>query len=155
MIMYLIFAFIFLVYTFTLVLHLDVCVRLVRPDILAGMIVYGILPLLGAGLLRDFGNAFRMVLSKKKKISVAKLKRAIDAVDLEVRGQILAAVLIGFASLLNLLYVYGGKDSYAFGEYLEYVGLPLVFALLLACLLLPLKYRLKVMLADYLSSPEE
>lgn len=159
MFMYILFVFVFLYYTFVHFLHLDILPLICNIEVIAGIIIYAIIPLLGAGILADFGNAFKMVFSRKKEQNVSKMKRAIDAINLEIRAQLLAASLTAVGVLIKLLHQITLPDisqmEFSLGGYLDFVVAPLFYALLIASLLLPLKYRIKGMLADFMSRPDE
>lgn len=161
MIMYLVFVLVFLYRSFVHFLHVDILPFMSNLDVIASIIIYAIIPLLGAGMLRDFGNAFKMVFVRKNEGNVLKMKRAIDAVELEIRSQILAASLVEVGILIKLLHDISNtlsditKMKYPLESYFNVMGLFFMYALLIACLLLPLKYRIKGMLADFMSRPEE
>lgn len=103
--------------------------------------------MISAGLHKDFIQAFRLALSKGEDISLPKLKRAKEAVDLTIKSIVGAGVLISSI---------GAVQSFAQGlqettmPCLGVSALGIVYAVMLFLLLLPIQTKLKVKIMKYM-----
>lgn len=154
MIIFFAFVIVFLIYTFGYLLNFLTFPVLWNFESFCSVLVYGIIALLGAGMLKDFKNAFVILFYNKQKFNIAKMKRAIDALELEIRAQLFAAILILCGAAVKILGIYTVKGEFNSLWEFPYIGLHSVYALTLILLLLPAKYRLKGKLADYMSENE-
>lgn len=117
------------------------------PSLLIILLFDGML-LFGAGLVKDFNNAFRMGFGKGGKEGLSEIKRAIEAVAL-VRKTTLAAGVFSmvFSFILAMRYL---ADPARIGPTLAVAGLTLLYALAIELILLPLEARLRLKLQNLL-----
>jgi len=112
------------------------------------LILFNVPMLIGAGLFRDFNNAFRFGIRKGGEESLIELKRAIEAVTL-VRRVTLAAG--GFDLIFQLVLILGMLSSpETLGPCLAVGMLGLLYAFAFVLILLPLESRLKMKLQNML-----
>ncbi|MBQ3105802.1 MAG: hypothetical protein IJC59_08100 [Lachnospiraceae bacterium] len=108
--------------------------------------------LLSAGMLKDFNNAFRLVIGKKKVQGLKELKRAEEAVSLAFRMLISEGVFFFFVESVIIL---GRMDTpMALGPNLAVAILSLVYSLGAALMLLPLKSILSMKIQEFISEEE-
>ncbi len=117
------------------------------PSLLVILLFDGML-LFGAGLVKDFNNAFRMGFGKGGEEGLPEIKRAIEAVAL-VRKTTLAAGVFSmvFSLILAMRYL---ADPERIGPTLAVASLTLLYALAVVLILLPLEARLKMKLQNLL-----
>lgn len=117
------------------------------PSILLLLLL--IIPILiASNLLKDFNNAFRLVISKKKGSSILELKKAIEAVTL-VKNVLLFGA--GFISVFSMIIILKElEDLSHLGPNLAVVFLTLLYSLAINIILLPVKSKLQVMLMEYI-----
>ena len=112
------------------------------------ILLFDITMLFSAGLVKDFNNAFRMVLRTGKDESVTEMKRAIEAVGL-VRKTTLAAGV--FSMIFGLIMAMGQLGNpELLGPNLAVASLTLLYALAFILILLPLESRLRMKLQNLL-----
>lgn len=108
--------------------------------------------LLSAGLLKDFNNAFRFVVGKKKVENIKELRRSVEAVSLAIKVTLFSGVLI---SVIQCVVILGTLDNpEKLGPMLCVSILAVVYALGLSLLMLPLRTQLQVKIIEYLSEAE-
>ena len=112
------------------------------------ILLFDITMLFSAGLVKDFNNAFCMVLKTGKDESVTEMKRAIEAVGL-VRKTTLAAGV--FSMIFGLIMAMGQLGNpELLGPNLAVASLTLLYALAFILILLPLESRLRMKLQNLL-----
>lgn len=109
--------------------------------------------LVSAGLLRDFNNAFRFVVAKKKAKSLLELKRAQEAVSLAMITLLVAGTFIFFLTLIFILVKL--DDPLLLGPNIAVALLEVVYATAFSLLLLPLRAQMKVKILEFLERDEE
>ena len=133
---------------FLLMLGQGSVVWLIDMPSLIVILLFDITMLFSAGLVKDFNNAFRMVLRTGKDESVTEMKRAIEAVGL-VRKTTLAAGV--FSMIFGLIMAMGQLGNpELIGPNLAVASLTLLYALAFILILLPLESRLRMKLQNLL-----
>lgn len=121
--------------------------RMVDGITLVILLLVVITIMISAGLHKDFIQAFRLALSKGEDISLPKLKRAKEAVDLTIKA------IIGVGILISSI---GAVQSFAQGfqettmPCLAVSVLGIVYAVMVFLLLLPIQTKLKVKIMKYM-----
>lgn len=116
------------------------------------ILIFAVTMLLSTGLLRDFNNAFRLIVRKNAESSVREVRRAIEAVSL-TRKVMLAAG--GFTVCFSFVLILGGLDDpAALGPSLAVCILTMLYALAFVLILLPLESGLRLKLQDMPQSPQ-
>ncbi len=104
--------------------------------------------LLSSGLWKDFNNAFRIGMGKRKVTTIAEIKRALEAIILVKNTLIYGAVFISiFTAILILKQL---DDISTLGPNLAVMLITLLYALATNIVLLPLKSRLQIMLMEHI-----
>lgn len=108
--------------------------------------------LISGGLLKDFNNAFRLVIGKKKAASLIELKRAKESVSLTIKILLTASVFInaveGVLVLLNV-------DDLAFlGPNFSVTMIAFIYGFGIILILLPLQSRLNIKIQEFISEKE-
>ena len=114
------------------------------------MLLFGSTILLSAGLLKDFNNAFRLVVrmgrEKESAVSEGELRRAIEAVRLAIKTMLTGGV---FSFLFTCVLIMVQLDTpEKLGPMLAVGMLVLLYGLAVVLILLPLEARLRVRLSD-------
>lgn len=111
------------------------------------IVLFDVTMLLGAGLLKDFNRAFRLIVSTKEE-SADLLRRSIEAVCLARRVTITAGV---FTLVAQLILILGRLDEPSkLGPSLAVGMLTLLYASAVTLILLPLESGLKLKLQKLL-----
>ena len=108
--------------------------------------------LVSSGLIKDFNNAFRIALSRKKNVSLNELKRAIEALTLTIKTLLGSGFLIFLMSMLIILHTLDTPES--LGPKLSVALIAFIYACVFALPLLPLRSILKLRIIEYMSEPE-
>lgn len=108
--------------------------------------------LVSSGLMKDFNNAFRIVLSRKKNVSLNELKRAIEAVTLAIKTLLGSGFLIFLMSMLIILHTLDTPES--LGPKVSATLTAFIYACVFALPLLPLKSILNLRIIEYMSETE-
>ena len=109
--------------------------------------------LISSGLFKDFNNAFRIVLHKKRERSLIEIKRAAEAVNLVIKTVVYSGI---FQFLLSLVVVLHRMDDPAhLGPILASAFLSSIYACGFALILLPLKSILKVQIIEFMPEQKE
>ena len=112
-----------------------------------------ILPMLASGgLLRDFNNAFRFVLGRKKAEDLRELKRSREAVRLAIRILISGSVFL--ACLQGIAILYTMSDLRTLGLNVAIMLLAVLYGLAVSLLLFPVETILDLKIQDYISTEE-
>ena len=116
-------------------------------------LVLFLIPLLSSGgLLKDFNNAFRLGIGKKKAASLMELKRAKESVSLTIK--ILLAVSAFIGSIQGVFILYNMDDPSFLGPYFSVVLLTVVYGMGIILILLPLQAKLNIKIQEYISEKE-
>jgi flagellar motor component MotA len=114
------------------------------------ILLFGSTILLSAGLLKDFNNAFRLVVGirqeKENKVSEMELRRAVEAVRLAIKTMLTGGVFsFLFTCVLIMMQL---NEPSKLGPMLAVGMLVLLYGLAVVLVLLPLEARLRVRLHD-------
>lgn len=104
-----------------------------------------------AGLLKDFFKSFTM-LGSKKDFQLAELRRSYESVKLAMFSLCATGLLVFFISLIAIMRDI--TNLQVIGQNLAVALLVLLYAAILVLILLPLSFRLKVKINDYMSKEE-
>lgn len=108
--------------------------------------------LISAGLLKDFNNAFRFVVGKKKVENLKELRRSVEAVSLAIRTILLSGTLVSVIQCVVTLKALDNPEK--LGPMLCVSILAVVYAVGLSLLMLPLRTQLQMKIIEYLSDVE-
>ena len=133
---------------FLLMLGQGSVVWLIDMPSLIVILLFDITMLFSAGLVKDFNNAFRMVLRTGKDESVTEMKRAIEAVGLVRKTTLSAGVFSMIFGLIMAMGQLGNPEL--LGPNLAVASLTLLYALAFILILLPLESRLRMKLQNLL-----
>lgn len=111
------------------------------------MILLIVLPILFAtGLFKDFIKSFTIVATKKE-VPLLQLKRSLEAVSIAIKASIYTGVLgFMFGIIIGLKTL---DDLSALGPNLIAALCPLLYACMIAIVLMAIKYKLKVMILEF------
>ena len=108
--------------------------------------------LISSGLLRDFNNAFRIAIGKKKSGSLTEIKRACKAVSLMIRTFLLSGLFLFLISMITVLHALDTPD--ALGPAISVSLLCFIYGTALALMLLPIRAILQVRIIEFMQEPE-
>lgn len=108
--------------------------------------------LISGGLLKDFSNAFRLVIGKKEAGSLQELKRAKEAVSLTIK--IMMVVSIFICAIEGIFIIYSMDDLTKLGPSFSVALLSLIYGMGTSLVLLPLQARLNVKIQEFISEKE-
>lgn len=108
--------------------------------------------LISAGLLKDFGNAFRFGIGKKEAEDLPELKRAKEAVSLATKIMLVLSVFI--CAIQGIFIIYSMDDLSRLGPSFSVALLSLIYGMGMALILLPLQARLNVKIQEFISEKE-
>lgn len=108
--------------------------------------------LISGGLLKDFSNAFRLVIGKKEAGSLQELKRAKEAISLTIKIMVVVSVFI--CAIQGIFIIYSMADPAQLGPSFSVMLLSLIYGMGLALVLLPLQARLNVKIQEFISEKE-
>ena len=109
--------------------------------------------LISSGLLKDFNNAFRIALNRKKEAGLIEIKRAIEAIGLTIHTLFYSAFFLFAISLIAILRSL--SDLASLGPNLAVAFLTCIYSLALALMLLPIKSILTVRAIEFMQQPED
>ena len=104
--------------------------------------------LISTGLIKDFNNAFRIVLSRKKKTTLIELKRAVEAVSLTIKSLLCTGILISVMSLFMMLHTLDTPES--IGPKISVCILSIIYVCVFILILLPLRSTLNLRIIEYM-----
>ncbi len=110
-----------------------------------------LLVLFFAGLLKDFFKSFTM-LGSKKKFQLYELRRSYESVKLAMFSLCATGFLVFFISIVAILKDVTNLQSV--GQNLAVALLVLLYASILVLILLPLLFKLKIKINDFMSKEE-
>lgn len=117
------------------------------------LLVLFLIPMLvSAGLLKDFNNAFRLVVGKQCPEGLMELKRAKEAVSLAVRVSIAASVFLSVLS--GALILFTAEDLTQLGPSVAVALITLIYGLGLILVLLPLQSRLNLKIQEFINEKD-
>ncbi len=103
--------------------------------------------LISSGLHKDFSNAFRFSIGKKKPDKLLELKRAREAVNL-----IAASVFIAMVQMIQILYTLDNLSS--LGPNIAVMLVSIMYGMCFVLLLLPIQSKLNVRIQEFISGQE-
>lgn len=116
-------------------------------------LVLFLIPLLiSGGLLKDFHNAFRLVIGKKEAKDLLELKRAKEAVSLTIK--IMMVVSIFITAIQGIYVIYSLSDLTLLGPSFSVALLSIIYGMGIALILFPLQARLNVKIQEFISEKE-
>lgn len=115
------------------------------------LLILIVIPILaGTNMLKDFNNAFRLAMTKKKIYSMPELKRASEAVKLVMQTLICAGLLISMAGIiLSFKYAEGQDTNLLFANF-SIAILPILYALGFELILLPIRAKVNRLMIDFM-----
>lgn len=117
------------------------------------MLVLLVVPMLFAsGLLKDFNNAFRFVIGKKKAESLIELKRAKEAVKFTSKVVVVGSAFLSF--LQSIIILYTVDELSELGPNFAVMILTVVYGLTVRLLLLPMESILNVKIQEFIIEEE-
>lgn len=120
----------------------------IDPVSLVILLLVGIPVLISTGLMKDFNNAFRLGLSKKKEGTIREVKRAIEAVALFQKVIITTGLVAFFMSAILVLIQ---RPEYEIlMPSMAVTSIAPLYASVIALILQPLEVSLKLRLQDML-----
>ena len=113
----------------------------------------GISTLAASGLWKDFLNAFRLAVGKKKNAGLSEWKRAKEAVELFMKAVKYGGFFIALMEFANLYNT--PDDPWIWRANLVVMSLVVLYAFGINVLLLPIRSRLSVNVIEYMQNGEE
>lgn len=108
--------------------------------------------LISSGLHKDFSNAFRFSIGKKKPDKLLELKRAREAVNLVILTIIAASVFIAMVQMIQILYTLDNLSS--LGPTIAVMLVSIMYGMCFVLLLLPIQSKLNVKIQEFISGQE-
>lgn len=108
--------------------------------------------LISGGLLKDFQNAFRLGIGRKKAASLSELKRAKEAVSLTIKVMLVLSVFI--CAVQGIYVIYNMADLTLLGPSFSVALLSLVYGMGMALALFPLQARINIKIQEFISEKE-
>lgn len=108
--------------------------------------------LISGGLLKDFQNAFRLGIGRKKADSLSELKRAKEAVSLTIKVMLVLSVFI--CAVQGIYVIYNMDDLTLLGPSFSVALLSLVYGMGMALALFPLQARINIKIQEFISEKE-
>ena len=110
-----------------------------------------IIPILAAaGLIKDFNNALKLALGKKKAGSMLQLKRAKEAIKLTERICIASGVMGTCCGIIRIFYTYEKGATASLVAGLGVAMLTLFYSLIIYLLLLPIESKIEIKISEYM-----
>ncbi len=113
----------------------------------------GISTLAASGLWKDFLNAFRLAVGKRKNAGLSEWKRAKEAVELFMKAVKYGGFFIALMEFVNLYNT--PDDPWIWRANLVVMSLVVLYAFGINVLLLPIRSRLSVNVIEYMQNGEE
>lgn len=101
--------------------------------------------LISAGLLKDFNNAFKLSVSRRKECTRSELLRAVEAVNLTIRALWASGI---FHSIFGIIHVFVTMNGEVVFKAASISLITLLYAAFFVIILLPLRSRLLVRLQE-------
>lgn len=108
--------------------------------------------LISSGLWKDFSNAFRYSIGRKKPERLLELKRAKEAVSLVIWTTITASAFVTVVQLIQILYWM--NDPVSLGPNLSVMLISIMYGMGFVLLLLPMQAILNVKIQEFISGQE-
>lgn len=108
--------------------------------------------LISSGLFKDFNNAFRIALSKKKNNSLIELKRALEVINMMIRAFLCIGLFLFLVAMITVLHMMDTPES--LGPSLSVSLLCFIYGTAMALLLLPIKAILQVRIIEFMPEQE-
>lgn len=117
------------------------------------MLILFFIPLLvSSGLWKDFNNAFRLGIGKKKAESLMELKKAKEATGLSIRILLSETLLIAAVQCIQILY--NMDDLMRLGPNIAVLALTVIYGMGITMILLPLQSILHIKIQEYINGQE-
>lgn len=116
------------------------------------VLLLGIPILISSGLLKDFNNAFRIALSKKRNNNLIEIKRALEAVNMMIRTFLCIGLFLFLVAMIAVLHMVDTPES--LGPSLAVSLLCFIYGTAMALLLLPIKAILQVRIIEFMPEQE-
>lgn len=100
-------------------------------------------------MLRDFNNAFRLAMTRKKNHTMPELKRASEAVKLVMQTLICAGLLISITGIILIIGQAGGLEMNLIFKSIAVAVLPLLYAIGFNLILLSLRAKISRLMIDF------
>lgn len=118
------------------------------------LILVIIIPVMASmGMLKDLNHAFRLTLGRRRALSLPELKRAKMAVTYLIRCSLLAGAVGVMVGVLQVLSYYKA-DTMVLTASLGVAICPLLYAFVIALVLLPIEARLEQKIEEFMESEE-
>lgn len=121
------------------------------------LLVMGASVLASAGLRKDFGNAFRLTMGKRKQAGLTEWKRAKEAVELLGTTLRYGGFFIALAQLISVSRIntelQPGEEN-VWWLTLTIAALPVLYGYTVSILLLPIRSRIRICILEYMQKPE-
>lgn len=116
----------------------------------------GISILAATGLGKDFGNAFRLTMGKRKLAGLTEWKRAKEAVELVGTTLRYGGFFIALAQLISVSWINAelqpGEEQ-VWWLTLSIAALPVLYGYAVSILLLPIRSRISICILEYMQKP--
>lgn len=122
------------------------------------LLAMGISVLVATGFRKDFGNAFRLTMGKKKAAGLAEWKRAKEAVELLGTTLRYGGIFIALVQLVSVSWINAemqAEDGNIWWMTLAIASLPILYGYAVSILLLPISSRISIYIIEYMQKPEE
>lgn len=117
------------------------------------LILVIVIPLMASmGMLKDLNQAFKLTLGKKKAQSLRELKRARLAITYLIRSSLFAGALGTLFGVIQLASIYKELELFAAG--LGVSACSLLYAFVIAIVLLPIEARLEQKILEFMENEE-
>lgn len=118
------------------------------------LILIIVIPIMASmGMLKDLNHAFRLTLGRKKADSLSELKRAKMAMTYLIRCSLFAGVVGTLVGAIQVLVFYN-KDMVVMTASMAVALCSLLYAFVIAIVLLPIEARLDQKIAEFMENEE-
>jgi hypothetical protein len=118
------------------------------------LIIVIVIPVMAAmGMLKDLNHAFRLTLGRKAAGELRELKRAKTAMVYLIRCVVLAGVTGTLAGVMQVL-SFGAEEMTTLTASLGVAICPLLYAFVIAIVLLPIEARLEQKIVEFMENEE-
>lgn len=117
------------------------------------MILILIIPVvISAGLIKDFGRAFLFAVGKRQADSLNEINRSIVAVKMMMSASLLGGGFLFLCSVIQILMQI--DDLSKLGPNVSIAIITMIYSLVIALLLLPIKAKLEIQKQEYMQRDE-
>ncbi len=112
-----------------------------------------VIPLMiSAGLMKDFGRAFSFAIGKKQATNLNEINRSIVAVKMAMNASLAGGGFLFLCSVIQILHQY--MEPAKLGPNVSVAIITMIYALVIALLLLPVKAKLEIQKLEYMQRDE-